>query len=506
MLKKILVISLILGLFSGGVQATSITTAAQQEIKSTKTHTARRATTIKTIAEVEETTATVADSTSTKPAVLTKEEFRKKYRQARMIAMTMAASNAAYEGGVNTNEWAYMHKRGWTFLPFVSQANKVDAHFVIATNPKKHYAIIAFRGSHSKDDWKQNLIVEQINYGGHSLAEFQAIAKEKQGPASTPKVHKGFNNYVTAALALKADFDGDNAVDNIVEKLKVRPDFKLYITGHSLGGAAAILYAERLAALGVNKDQIPVISFGAPAIGNEAFVKEYGDKINLLRVETTMDPIPFSLKLLGNKYKLFGKEFKFHVSKKYTDNFHDNAFYMDYALRNYYNVQDEGLSLGYLRPRKTKQVTGGKPLVAVVMLTHPVQVNDQYAPNISRFVLDEYRSFLPSYVVLDSKPSADFWDNGQLGRSFEEAEKAGADYLLVADIGRKRMGKSASWYVKMEQTVFGLPEKNVLSMQSSSGGVRLMHGVTQAALKDLNVCRAELLKKLPFTELQETAE
>jgi hypothetical protein len=33
-----------------------------------------------------------------------------------------------------------------------------------------------------------------------------------------------------------------------------------------------------------------------------------------------------------------------------------------------------------------------------------------------------------------------------------------------------------------------------------------MHGVTQAALKDLNVCRAELLKKLPFTELQETAE
>ena len=90
--------------------------------------------------------------------------------------------------------------------------------------------------------------------------------------------------------------------------------------------------------------------------------------------------------------------------------------------------------------------------------------------------------------------------------SFEEAEKAGADYLLVADIGRKRMGKSASWYVKMEQTVFGLSEKNALSMQSASDGVRLMHGVTQAALKDLNVCRAELLKKLPFTELQETAE
>jgi hypothetical protein len=437
---------------------------------------------------------------------MTKEEFRKKYRQARLIAMTMAASNAAYEGGVNTNEWAYMHKRGWTFLPFVSQANKVDAHFVIATNPRKHYAIIAFRGSHSKNDWKQNLTLDQINYGGHSLAEFQAVAKEKQGPASIPKVHKGFNNYVTAALALKADFDGDHAVDDIVEKLKARPDFKLYITGHSLGGAAAILYAERLVALGVNKDQIPVISFGAPAIGNEAFVKAYGDKINLLRVETTMDPIPFSLKLLGDKYKLFGKEFKFHVSKKYTDNFHDNAFYMDYALRNYYNVQDEGLNLGYLHPRKTKQVTEGKPLVAVVMLTHPVQVNDQYAPNISRFVLDEYRSFLPSYVVLDSKPSADFWDNGQLGRSFEAAEKAGADYLLVADIGRKRMGKSASWYVKMEQTVFRLPEKSAISMQSASDGVRLMHGITQAALKDLNVCRAELLKKLPFTELQETAE
>jgi predicted lipase len=500
MLKKIITIGLFCILFSGSVQAAaSITTATKQEAKSTATGTARTAMT-------KNTTDTVADSASTTPVVMTKEEFRKKYRQARLIAMTMAASNAAYEGGVNTNEWAYMHKRGWTFLPFVSQANKVDAHFVIATNPRKHYAIIAFRGSHSKNDWKQNLTLDQINYGGHSLTEFQAVAKEKQGPASIPKVHKGFNNYVTAALALKADFDGDHAVDDIVEKLKARPDFKLYITGHSLGGAAAILYAERLVALGVNKDQIPVISFGAPAIGNEAFVKAYGDKINLLRVETTMDPIPFSLKLLGDKYKLFGKEFKFHVSKKYTDNFHDNAFYMDYALRNYYNVQDEGLNLGYLHPRKTKQVTEGKPLVAVVMLTHPVQVNDQYAPNISRFVLDEYRSFLPSYVVLDSKPSADFWDNGQLGRSFEAAEKAGADYLLVADIGRKRMGKSASWYVKMEQTVFRLPEKSAISMQSASDGVRLMHGITQAALKNLNVCRAELLKKLPFTELQETAE
>ena len=489
-------------LVSGSVQA------AAAVVSTMPAKTAAAAPAVVSNTPVINTTAAVStkDVISTKPPAVAKQEFREKYREARLIAMTMAASNSAYEGGINTDEWAYMHKRGWTFLPFVSQANKVDAHFVIATNPKKHYAILAFRGSHGKDDWLQDLTVKQINYGGHSLAEFQAVANEKAGPATTPKVHQGFNNYVTAALALKADFDGDHVADNIVEKLKANPNFKLYITGHSLGGAAAILYAERMVALGVNKEQVPVISFGAPAIGNEAFVKAYGDKIDLLRVETTMDPIPFSLKLLGDKYKLFGREFKFHVSKKYTDNFHDPAFYMDYALKNYYDVQDEGLQKGYLRPRQTKQVTEGKPLVAVVMLTNPVQVNDQHTPDISRFVLDEYRSFLPSYVVLDIKASADYWENGQLTRCFEAAEKAGAEYLLVADIGRQRLGKSASWYVKMSQTVFRLPQRSVISMQTTSDGVKLMHGVTQAALTDLNVCRTELLHKLPFASLQTSAE
>ncbi|MDD3395596.1 MAG: lipase family protein [Acidaminococcaceae bacterium] len=486
MKKTLLVLCLLCLMWSGGGEAATLTEATAKPVTTTAT--------TKTAEVIS------ASSTSTQTTAETKQEFRLKYRQARMIAMTMAASNATYEGGINTDEWAYMRKRGWKFLPYVGTANGVESHFVIAANHRKNYAILAFRGSHSTADWKQNLTLGQVNFGGHSLAEFQAIAQEKAGPPTTPKIHRGFNNYVTAALALQEDIDGDHVADDIVSKLKAKPNFKLYITGHSLGGAAAIIYAERLVALGVNKEQVPVISFGAPAVGNEAFIKEYGDKINLLRVETTMDPIPFGLKLWGGKYHLFGEEFKFHVSRKYTDNFHDSAFYMDYALRNYYDVQDEGLRLGYLSTWPTKKVTLGRPLVAVVMLNNPKQTNDQYTPDIQRLVLDEYRSFLPSYVVLDIKVTADTWEGANLQQCFEKAKEAGAEYLLLADIGRKRVGKSASWYVKMSQTVFQVSQRNVVSMQTSSDRVRLMHGVTQAALTDLNSCRKELREKLPFIE------
>ena len=55
------------------------------------------------------------------------------------------------------------------------------------------------------------------------------------------------------------------------------------------------LVAERLVEKGVPKAQVPVITFGAPAVGNKAFADVYGKRIDLIRVVTSLDPVPGSL-------------------------------------------------------------------------------------------------------------------------------------------------------------------------------------------------------------------
>ncbi len=72
-----------------------------------------------------------------------------------------------------------------------------------------------------------------------------------------PAVHKGFNEYVNAALSLHLDLDGNGEADDLFGTLKKDPDVLLLLTGHSLGGAAATLFAQRLVSLGVPKEQVP---------------------------------------------------------------------------------------------------------------------------------------------------------------------------------------------------------------------------------------------------------
>lgn len=431
---------------------------------------------------------------------MSRAEFDKKRDEARMLALAITTCCGTYIPGGKAWEYSYLRESGWEIIPYKSTANKVDANFMMASNVNENLGILAFRGSHSKADWVQDLTFDQVNYGGHSLTEFAEIAAQKPGKADVPKVHRGFNNYVTAALNLKMDIDGDHVVDNIAEKLKAEPNTKLLITGHSLGGAAAMLYAERLVALGVNKEQIPVITFGAPNVGNETFAKEYGDKINLLRVETGKDPVPFALKLLGRKYHDFGQVMKLNVSSKYTDNFHDNGFYMDYIMRHYYEVRDEGVDLGYIQHRSLKKVTPGTPLVAIQYLTSPAQTNELYIPNIRRFILDEYRDILPSYVMLKGAITTEQWEMGGNRTALDKARAAGAQYLLGVTIGRRRLNQGTEWTVFMEQHMFEVATGNLMGAQTVGNKVELGHGVMQATMADFVNSREQLKHTWNFVQ------
>ncbi|CAB1184606.1 unnamed protein product [Spirodela intermedia] len=71
-------------------------------------------------------------------------------------------------------------------------------------------------------------------------------------------------------------------------------EVSLTVTGHSLGGALALLSAHEAAAAAIpGLSHVSVISFGAPRVGNREFVKELEDRgVKVLRLVNKQDLVP----------------------------------------------------------------------------------------------------------------------------------------------------------------------------------------------------------------------
>jgi len=155
--------------------------------------------------------------------------------------------------------------------------------------------VVAFRGSEAPttlDGLKDWLLTNANNYlilpEGRSGTDFAAAGVGA-------RFHRGFLDALEMIWApLLA------AVDQAV-KAKERP---LWVTGHSLGGALALLAAWRLQRnfLAVHE----IITFGAPMIGNDAaskaFEQEFSGKIyRYVDLEDLVPHLP-SVSLLANAY------------------------------------------------------------------------------------------------------------------------------------------------------------------------------------------------------------
>ena len=226
------------------------------------------------------------------------------------IAGTALMCAGTYSMGEGSSEHSLFSDYGWDVSPFRAASDDTDVHFAVAVS-KKAYGrtyptILAFRGSQTKTDWKTNFRA--------SLVPFDEKNKTAD-PKTVPSVHEGFERYAATVLRTPMDLDGDGKEEMVAPYLKQHPDRRLYLTGHSLGGAVASLVAERLVEKGVPKAQVPVITFGAPAVGNKAFADVYGKRIDLIRVVTSLDPVPGSLQtFFGGDFTQFGKVVKFNLS------------------------------------------------------------------------------------------------------------------------------------------------------------------------------------------------
>ncbi|MGK7882900.1 MAG: hypothetical protein AB4060_22790 [Crocosphaera sp.] len=155
----------------------------------------------------------------------------------------------------------------------------------------KNTVIIGFRGSEKKvNDWRTNFKMRS-----RKLIYFPGEQQE-EGPLSVlfsdePRVHRGF------LLAFNAILQDEKKVNSVIKKLQSEnnnnePKMNVWLTGHSLGGAIAILAANYLREKGI--DVSGVYTFGAPRVGN----KHYRNLINkrlkyqYWRFMNENDPVP----------------------------------------------------------------------------------------------------------------------------------------------------------------------------------------------------------------------
>lgn len=184
------------------------------------------------------------------------------------------ASQLVYDAGNNEHleteeQWTHA---GYIAQPFTFQSgvDNIDAGMVGST---QQGLLIAFRGTKTLNgyDWAQDFNAEQVPY-------FES---------KDQKVHDGFN------------FSVNNLLPRMIDKIKELIEIsactnpKIYITGHSKGGALASLAAKWLQLNGVDCDC--VYTFAAPRVGNDSFAAAYN--IPLLRFESFYDfvtHVPFS--------------------------------------------------------------------------------------------------------------------------------------------------------------------------------------------------------------------
>lgn len=141
--------------------------------------------------------------------------------------------------------------------------------------------VVAFRGSDDSLDWRSNVQVKlnPLHVGGIGCG----------------RVHTGFRRALGAVEEELLARIGDHELD------------PLWITGHSLGGALAVLLALRLEMMG-RKIQ-GVYTFGQPRVGDDEFAVRVEERLagRYFRIAHSADPVPL-VPLKKDEYESAGRK------------------------------------------------------------------------------------------------------------------------------------------------------------------------------------------------------
>ena len=162
----------------------------------------------------------------------------------------------------------------------------------IIINDKKKRICVVFRGTNCLTDWKHNLQFLQYSIKNNIC------------------IHKGYCKQMFATNLYTRIYS------QLVKLLNDYPDYKLFITGHSSGGALATFFGYLLS-FELTDKQITIVSFASPRIGNLAFKHDFESRTNLKhwRITNKNDLIPhvpyFYYNHVGHKIFIRTRRFRF---------------------------------------------------------------------------------------------------------------------------------------------------------------------------------------------------
>ena len=184
---------------------------------------------------------------------------------------------------------------------------------------------VVFRGSESKSDWYYDFMILKRKILHDTYADVH--------------VHSGFYRQL----------HDTGVYEKIVVTLKTllheHPDYDIYITGHSLGGALCTLFGFELSHEIDN--HVSIVSFASPRVGNQAFKDAFDSKQNLehYRITNDRDVITGTPMVL---FKHVGKNIAICDEKCELFENYEYGWYK-YSLFNCYSVGDHDVDLYYKR-------------------------------------------------------------------------------------------------------------------------------------------------------------
>lgn len=384
-----------------------------------------------------------------------------------------AASEAAYSGELPELLRTRLTAAGWQIASYETEGHRGTVgrffHMVRTDEDGTETHLIAFPGTERGSDVWTDLRLGRAAFGGTTPTEFLAMRDARvTDRKETPLVHRGFLDYCQAALftdVLPA-YGNRTAGEVLAAELRAHPSMRIYLTGHSLGGAAAVLTAARLSDLGVAPEQLVVTTFGAPAVGNAAFVRRYEGRFTLHRVVMRGDPMKDVLAApLG--FQQFGERVPWSPARSVAKFPHAMMVYVDAAIRQLYDAY--GGDNAYLFLMGLPNRTEGRTLYALPIETELDEALAEDAPYMTAVLRDALHVRNAAVVCAASGGglSEDYLLSGLEGH-LAAARAAGAEQMVAYRIvGAKIRDAHETYRLTLERAVYDM-DGNLIAAGSHS--------------------------------------
>ena len=383
------------------------------------------------------------------------------YEDAHKIYIAVGASVAAYDDRIGELTKEYLERDGWELDSYVQQQGNAGARFLLAKKDfgeGKQTYVLAFVGTETPADVNFDLKADKVYFAGNSLGEFAINAAKRGVPDTQPKVHRGFYEFMESGLTAKT-LGVDGVYFLLTDILLSNKDSKLYLVGHSLGGATATLAGAGFINMGVQPEQVEVITFGAPAVGNAAFAATFDPVLKLTRIVISGDLVSGFFQSLVGGYKQFGKEIRWTI-RDTSDQNHGVTEYVDLAIKNYYDKrQQAGIQLP--TPVVIEHERGQQVYIAPLKNNMPKDLATEVW-YMRQALCDQYGQRLPGCII-GKESDMDDWRT--------TAAAAGYRWVVVPEVSVTQIRQEENIiYINFSQTVYEVGTGAIVETVSFSTG------------------------------------